>query len=348
MDSNILARAKAWLNAMPPSISGHGGHDAAMCVAGGLIQGFLLPRHQALDLLEGWNLRCDPPWSSHELEHKLDDAEAITPDKGWGYKLEDPKYALSEKKVHFADNKKPTIYLPRWNPTEYKLQEIADHGASVLGSLEDSSVDGIKGASPLELGDDFFSYLRLWGEDDVIWIGHVEDTGAEHKRAFFRTAANWAKVGIQGDRMLWTSGGVFAPGCYSRSKSTMIEHRYIIVESDRIAYSRQAAIFWFLKKELKLKIPMVVDTMGSSLHIWVDTRGLSPEFLANFATLMCGIHDGLENVDGKNRRKFRGGMGCDPATFRGSQPARLPGAIRPAELERGKRGGKQSIIWLDL
>jgi hypothetical protein len=325
-----------------------------MYVAGGLIQGFALGRSEAKGLLEEWNRKCSPPWGDHELEHKLDDAEDEPSLLGVGYKLRDPKYDREVRKSNTAPHKNAAVNPPRsqptWSPAEHRLLEVADHGAELLGSLGDSNVESIRGSSPMELGDDFASYLKVcWNPDEIVWMGHVTDTGDPIKAAFFRTAGDWAKRGIQGDRMLWTSGCRFVTGCHSRCKDPrfMLEHRYIIVESDRIPYSRQAAIFWFLKKQLKLRIPMVVDTMGRSLHRCVDTRGLSPEFLAKFQILMCGIHAGMEEVGGKNRRRFRGGMGCDPATFRGSQPARLPGAIRPAEPEKLKRGGKQQIIWLD-
>ena len=70
----VIDRARKYLGKMPPAVSGGGGHDQTIYVAGKLIRGFGLPREQALQLLREYNQRCKPPWSEKELAHKIDDA----------------------------------------------------------------------------------------------------------------------------------------------------------------------------------------------------------------------------------------------------------------------------------
>jgi hypothetical protein len=71
---SVLDSARRYLAKLPPAVSGQGGHDAtfhAVCV---LVIGFGLDREQSLLLMGEWNETCQPPWSTRELEHKVDDA----------------------------------------------------------------------------------------------------------------------------------------------------------------------------------------------------------------------------------------------------------------------------------
>lgn len=71
-----LRRARAYLRAMPPALSGQGGQRAAFDAAIALVRGFNLAPAVALDVLASdYNPRCEPPWSRAELEHKIGAAE---------------------------------------------------------------------------------------------------------------------------------------------------------------------------------------------------------------------------------------------------------------------------------
>lgn len=67
-------RAARWLEKVEGAVSGEGGHNRTFRVACKLVFYFGLDRERALRLLRAWNLRCRPPWSEKELEHKVDDA----------------------------------------------------------------------------------------------------------------------------------------------------------------------------------------------------------------------------------------------------------------------------------
>jgi len=74
-DDLILKRARAYLVKCSVSVSGQGGHDAAWNAAQVLVRGFDLAPGVALELLEqDFNPRCEPPWSTAELCHKISDA----------------------------------------------------------------------------------------------------------------------------------------------------------------------------------------------------------------------------------------------------------------------------------
>lgn len=71
-DNNLERRAAAYLDAMPPAISGQGGHNATYAAATALVHGFGLSPVVALRLLlDRFNPRCVPPWSEKELRHKV-------------------------------------------------------------------------------------------------------------------------------------------------------------------------------------------------------------------------------------------------------------------------------------
>jgi hypothetical protein len=72
-------RARRYAERMPGSVSGQGGHVAAMKVARAIVTGFGLDEGAALDVMRHWNAKCSPPWSEKELAHKVREA-ATKPD----------------------------------------------------------------------------------------------------------------------------------------------------------------------------------------------------------------------------------------------------------------------------
>lgn len=85
-DSDLERRAIAYLNAMPPAVSGSGGHAQTYAAATAMVHGFGIATGQSLRLLaEHYNPRCEPPWSERELQHKVDDAATKTHARPFGW-----------------------------------------------------------------------------------------------------------------------------------------------------------------------------------------------------------------------------------------------------------------------
>jgi hypothetical protein len=80
---DTVERARKYLAAIPPAISGQGGHNTTYHAACCLVQGFALAPETALALLTEWNASCDPPWSATELQHKVDDADKLPGERGY-------------------------------------------------------------------------------------------------------------------------------------------------------------------------------------------------------------------------------------------------------------------------
>lgn len=69
--ADIVERARRYLAALPPAVSGQHGDVATFRACCRLVRGFLLADADALALIQEWNTRCAPPWSERELRDKI-------------------------------------------------------------------------------------------------------------------------------------------------------------------------------------------------------------------------------------------------------------------------------------
>ncbi|XZE55787.1 bifunctional DNA primase/polymerase [Planctomycetaceae bacterium SH139] len=87
---DVETRAIAYLNAMPPAISGSSGHSQTFAAATALVHGFGIDPDRALAILQtDYNLRCSPPWSDRELQHKINQAATKSHDRPFGWLRDD-------------------------------------------------------------------------------------------------------------------------------------------------------------------------------------------------------------------------------------------------------------------
>lgn len=84
-DDQRIRRASAYLAKMPAAVSGAGGHGALWAAVSTVMVGFDLDVATTRILIAAeYNLRCDPPWSEREMEHKLAQAsERCTRARGY-------------------------------------------------------------------------------------------------------------------------------------------------------------------------------------------------------------------------------------------------------------------------
>jgi len=68
---NAIERARQYIAAVPPAISGQHGDIHTFRICCRVVRGFALADDEALDVLRDWNGRCEPPWSERELIDKL-------------------------------------------------------------------------------------------------------------------------------------------------------------------------------------------------------------------------------------------------------------------------------------
>ena len=220
-------------------------------------------------------------------------------------------------------------------------------------------------ASPVRLDgrpeDDHRLFLRIFPDDAVIWIGERHQSGKPEHTANFQTARQWSQSPKPAGPLVCPA--IFKNGAVSRSADNVITAPFLVVEGDAIdpdlhekltktaalkqdlAAGRMAeaeaqilsqqyevndedrrrnregclAIIRWLSEGCGLTLRAVVDAGNKSCHGWFDRP---PEaFLSELVTMASGL-------------------GLDPATFRPSQPVRLPGWKR-------ETGRHQRLLYLN-
>ncbi|HEY1684297.1 MAG TPA: hypothetical protein VGG19_06015 [Tepidisphaeraceae bacterium] len=71
-----ITRCAKYLDKLPASISGQGGHDRLLAAACSTVR-FGLEDGIALDLLHRFNRRANPPWGDRDIERKLSEAHKL-------------------------------------------------------------------------------------------------------------------------------------------------------------------------------------------------------------------------------------------------------------------------------
>jgi hypothetical protein len=66
-----MERARRYLAAVPPAVSGQHGDVHTFRICCRLVRGFALSDADALAVMSEWNARCEPPWAYRELRDKL-------------------------------------------------------------------------------------------------------------------------------------------------------------------------------------------------------------------------------------------------------------------------------------
>ena len=84
-------RIAKYLAAVPPAISGAGGHNQTFSVACSLYNGWNLSEEHTLAWLKVYNERCEPKWNDKELAHKAAEAARSAHNKPRGHLIGEQK-----------------------------------------------------------------------------------------------------------------------------------------------------------------------------------------------------------------------------------------------------------------
>lgn len=94
---SVEERARRYVAAMPPSVSGANGHNALFNVVRALLHGFDFTPSEARPFIDAFNARCDPPWSEGEITHKLRSVSGVASKHPRGYLRNDGEWSPSQK-----------------------------------------------------------------------------------------------------------------------------------------------------------------------------------------------------------------------------------------------------------
>ena len=88
----VIDRAAKYIAKMPIAVDGSNGSKDCFKVACVCVKGFLLSADDALDAMREWNANCQPPWTEHELRHKLNDAAKASGPSGYLLKTQESNW----------------------------------------------------------------------------------------------------------------------------------------------------------------------------------------------------------------------------------------------------------------
>jgi putative DNA primase/helicase len=135
---DVLRRARAYLNKVPPAIQGQAGDRLTFKAACKLVQGFGLSKDHALPLLEAWNKTCVPPWEGKDLNRKLDEAAKRCKDPGYLLRDEvvDDPFRLARLFLAEEYQESPENNLVYWRGDWYEwhagVYKVLDAGTLTL------------------------------------------------------------------------------------------------------------------------------------------------------------------------------------------------------------------------
>ncbi|MDP1580708.1 MAG: hypothetical protein Q8M02_10535 [Candidatus Didemnitutus sp.] len=191
----ICERARRLVATMRPAVSGGGGHDATFAVACALVHGFDLTINEAMDVMQDYNRRCEPPWSDSELFHKLQTAETWGKhDKPRGHLIGDRGGAGRADAAAGAAARKayvPQAPVPQakqrvdFNPA--KLRELAGQWRDAVNLIWLANRSAVDPATVSPEGFLQLLYQRVesvwtgetdWGRNEALWPAMKPSAGS--------------------------------------------------------------------------------------------------------------------------------------------------------------------------
>ena len=330
-------RAINYLKKVPPAISWQRGHDRTISLVGRLKTNFpnLTNEQYLTALMEDWNRRCTPPWSAHELIHKIQDSKPLVIiNKGGNNHMSHLKQSH-----HFSAHRKTgsrSIMID-----EEKIRNALYQVSDELLEFQLNDTNHLKGSFS-HISPNFF-LERLFLHDENIAI-----LFRDFKEVFICSLAEWKRhpssiwkksnlfrnlnllcpnpmkypggpENIPYNHELRKQKGFKEGGISFRCNANVAKRRYYIVEFDppktgsmaRLLHypstRNQQKLLFFLSQFVPLDI--IVYSGKKSLHGWFNVEGLSDNQFNQF----CAIANSL---------------GADKAMTVPCQPTRLPNGMR--------------------
>jgi hypothetical protein len=133
-----VRRGEAYAANTPGAISGSGGHNQTYALATALVHGLCLSPDDARNILAEYNLRCEPPWSDRELDHKIEEAASKNHERPRGWLLAESQRVQSAPMADLSGIRSQMAADPR--PVTFETQdpgELPDHMFDVPGFIDD-------------------------------------------------------------------------------------------------------------------------------------------------------------------------------------------------------------------
>jgi hypothetical protein len=316
MKLSVDELARRYLEKIPPAVSGQGGHDQTFKAACALVKGFDLTVDQARPLLAEYNKRCQPEWSTAELEHKLTSADTSEDrqQRGW-LRLDDSD----------AGNV-PRSPPPKLEPKPaFRDDKLAQFAARFREFVDTAWLADRSPIDPVALtADDFLHALFRPNEQAVIFTDDKSQGQALWPAETIPAAGPlgvwFLNQPVDGEyhpnpRNLDKKTGEPVPS--RRSEESVTSWRYLLLESDEARSRDWAAAL----VQLPLSIAAIYTSGGRSIHALVRVDAPSKHEFDNFARAIKPI---LVTI------------GADKKTFSAVRLTRLPGCWRHGKMSKQK------------
>lgn len=221
-----------------------------------------------------------------------------------------PKKPTAEQREAYARRQELTC----------KCERLAKYKEEVLDRYAWPVSDILKDSAPIT--DEWQQFLNLWPESDIMWSGDPMDSGQYSNAANFKTVRLWKQYATS--PYPFVCGTAFRAGSYSRTKDSVQDRRFIVVECDdldpnpEVNKNLSGAVINFVRQR-GWTLRAIVDSGNKSIHGWFEYPSEEQEEWATYVLPALNV---------------------DTATLRPTQPVRAVG------IER-ENGNKQKLLWIN-
>jgi RecA-family ATPase len=291
-------QAARYVAKVPGAISGQGGHNATFTLASTLTNGFALSEGEALTLLADWNRTCQPPWSDHDLRHKVQSAMSTPHDKPRGHKLragrtdDTPFTHRIIKLVQPIEETVPQFKRVKYELKDTELPEEIKDGARLLIKTLFREGEGVRIAQA-RMNEDGREIpdgggLSLSREQ---WLAKLDNVGGDPNKIF----SSSDRTGI------YIALNPYRPGCTKDADVTDLRHA--LVEFDEgLTPEEQLSLY----QQMNLPCAATIYSGGKSIHAWVKIDAQSrAEYDERVRILYAHFKASGYKLDEKNKNPGR-------------------------------------------
>lgn len=323
MNVPLQERISRYIGCLDPAVAGQHGHDTAFRAACVLVHGFGLSEEQAWPFALEYNARCAPPWSQHELKHKL--RSALTHPghtRPRGYLLQD---ADDELAVMSAPLPK---LEPTWHePDSEAIDAIVRSGLGIYDLWEQSPTRHEEAESHAEEIIDV-----LFPGNPLLCCAKSNEEFATRRREVWRGKLSQLPL-IVPNPMLSVKGPTQGGWLSEHSKAATARRVYLCIEFDFSEKARDGVTDTIVA-------PLVRSWHKDGIEIIDACAALILHLRERLSTLASACHSGGKSLhawfrvlernqaEQKNFMRYAVSRGADRATWVKSQLVRIPDGRR--------------------
>jgi RecA-family ATPase len=305
----VIDQARRYVQAIPGAIQGQEGSTQAYVAAVALVNGFALDRSDALSIFREYNLRCVPPWSEKEMEHKISQAIEKPHDKPRGHLIGSRKAAGASGYRPSSTHVPPVKASPAPAVTQRHIE--IDTGITLPDPIPDGTRELLRAVFRQGEGVGIAkAVLNDAGKEVPVdggtclsreaWLAKLDEHAGKPNSLFYSAKS---KTGIYIRINPLVIGGA--------KDDDITDYRHALIEFDNIKPEAQYGLYL----ASRLPCAAIIRSGGKSIHAWVRVGAADK---AEYDERVKFIHAYLESA----------GFKCDPQNKNPSRFSRLPNCHR--------------------